>query len=224
MSVRRMIGAAAFAIATLAAVPRADAAFTFTVVEQGSDVVFTGSGTLNLGGLSFFGTVTGNRGLGSSFLLSVSSPVDAYTGITGPATFKTVSNFVPTASSGDPVGIQPSFSALFVPVGYASGTPLSASMTFADHDYTTLGLTPGTFTWTWGSGAAADSFTIQITAPTDPEPVPEPASAVLFGAGPARPRGCGGAPPAASDQAVAVGAPHRQDVAVALEGDATDVE
>ena len=68
---------------------------------------------------------------------------------------------------------------LLVPLGYVSGTPLSATDTYANQTFSSLGLTPGTYTTTWGTGAHADFLTVQV----GPAAVPEPSALVTAGLG-----------------------------------------
>ena len=116
-------------------------------------------------------------------LLGSNSPVPvgdylSGSGFSGPSSFGTGSVFTRASSGvGDYVGINPVFTALFVPFGYTSGDPLSGSTTFSGHSFSSLGLTPGVYEWTWGTGATADSFTVNIGA------VPVPAAVWLFGSG-----------------------------------------
>jgi hypothetical protein len=51
---------------------------------------------------------------------------------------------------------------LIVPVGYTTGTAISSTQTFSGATFSSLGLTPGTYTYTWGSGANADSINVVI--------------------------------------------------------------
>jgi hypothetical protein len=57
-----------------------------------------------------------------------------------------------------------------------SGDSLFGEVTFANSDFTSLGLTLGTYVWSWGAGAHADTFTVQIG-------VPEPSTWALLLAG-----------------------------------------
>ena len=90
----------------------------------------------------------------------------------------TPSNFGPgaggggaTSSSGDIFGViwagAPPYT-LVVPVGYTTGTAISSTQTFVSQTFSSLGLTPGTYSYTWGSGANADSINVVVggVAPT----------------------------------------------------------
>jgi hypothetical protein len=69
---------------------------------------------------------------------------------------------------------------IFVPQGYASGSPLSDSATYNNQTFASLGVTPGTYEWTWGTGPN-QNFTLEIGAVS---PVPEPPiGPVLLAAG-----------------------------------------
>ena len=109
-----------------------------------------------------------------------------YNGISGPLSFGPGHMLggidEATSGTGGFVGIGgiPGYpSALFVPENYVSGSLLIDSDTWSGQSFSSLGLTPGTYTWTWGSGADADSFTMNIGV----APVPEPASLVMLGVG-----------------------------------------
>jgi hypothetical protein len=151
--------------------PPAEAAYVVDLTQVGANVVATGSGALDLSGLTpdglfFVGPVlepsAGIIGTGVSNLANVLS------GVTGPANFGSGGIAAPSSGSGDNVGIpDPSF--LFVPDTYISDGPLSDTSIYNNQTFTSLGVTPGTYVWTWGTGAHADSFTLQI-GPTVPEP------------------------------------------------------
>jgi VPDSG-CTERM motif len=144
-------------------------AYTVTLQQVGSNVVATGSGAINLTGLSFpipsltlaevnagdGVIITGPHGFG---------PVDQYTGFMGPPSFGSGGPFAPNTGSGDFVGISGGtmFTFLLVPQGYASGAGLSDSMTFNNATFASLGVTPGTYVWTWGTGLENQNFTLQI--------------------------------------------------------------
>lgn len=171
---------ATFSLLSLLAAP-ARAAVVITLQEQGSDVVATASGTLNVADLSLtdFGNFStgfinpdgGNIVLGS--VGGVFSPYHGYTSITGPSSYGGGSLFkTPTSFSGDYVGVALG-SQLRVPENYTSGTTISSTATWANTDFATLGVTPGDYVWSWGSGANADTLTLNASA------VPEPSTWAL---------------------------------------------
>jgi hypothetical protein len=178
---------ALMASVSVAVAPRAQAAFIATIEQVGANVVVTGSGTIDLAGLSFGHTgnfVSGMVPLGA--VLGIGSPsgdpADIYAGFSGPGAFGTGAGIVPSdTGSGDKVAIEDGNSELVVPQGYVSGSALSDISTYDSATLASLGATPGTYTWTWGTGLDADSFTIQVgPAPTG---APEPASLALLGTG-----------------------------------------
>ena len=139
----------------------ARANFVATIDQVGPNVVVTGSGTIDLTGLSFLfgGTATPSISPNTGSLsVGPSASADAYSAISGPASFGTGAFTSADGGSGDVVGVQGLL--LLVPQGYVSGNPLSGSATYDNATFASLGITPGTYTWTWGTGV--DSFTLQI--------------------------------------------------------------
>jgi hypothetical protein len=159
----------------------AEAAFTFTFLEQGADVVATGSGTIDLAG--FTKPPSGPMGLDDSgvraqtALTGIAGTVRVYAGIAGPSSFGSGGPKIASKGGGDAVAVNGADGFLGVPLAYVSGNALSNSMEFAGETFASIGLTPGTYTWTWGAGINADSLTVQIG------PVPEPASVLVVGVG-----------------------------------------
>jgi hypothetical protein len=139
----------------------ARANFIATIDQVGPNVVVTGSGTIDLTGLSFLfgGTATPSISPNTGSLsVGPSASVDAYSAISGPASFGTGGFTFANGGSGDVVGLQGLL--LLVPQGYFSGNPLSGTATYDNATFASLGITPGTYTWTWGTGV--DSFMLQI--------------------------------------------------------------
>jgi len=143
----------------------AQAGYTVTLQQVGPNVVATGSGAINLTGLTFSQSATGaNPGLrpsgaGYSAFISTgpaSSSVDYYYSPTGPTSFGS-SSFLTSASSGSGymVGIFTSVlgNILIVPRGYVSGTALPGMAIYIGKTFAILGVTPGTYVWRWGIGA-----------------------------------------------------------------------
>lgn len=184
---KRVRGAAAFSVAMLIGcgliVPLAQADYIVTVVQQGNNVIATGSGTLDLAGLELNPSCSlgcfSNAGLNPMVGAIVTGPVNQvptrfYLGFTGPASFGSGDSTLPSSGSGDSVGIDGTFDILSVPLNYVSGSALSDNWSYDDTTFASLGVTPGTYVWTWGSGATADSFTLNIVL------VPEPSSLALL--------------------------------------------
>jgi hypothetical protein len=143
--------------------------FTITMGQVGSNVVATGSGAINLTGLTFaFESLNATNGLFASEGSIAVGPsgfndVDVYTGFTGPTSFGPgMTNFDSVPGSGDFVGISGFLGLLVVPHNYSSNTNLAGSLTFTNETFQSLGVTPGTYTWTWGSGLPNQSFTLII--------------------------------------------------------------
>ncbi|MGH9622633.1 MAG: hypothetical protein ACRD45_23370 [Bryobacteraceae bacterium] len=146
-----------------------------TLEQSGTNVVATGSGTVDLAGLTLRGNSNGPPfvyPLSAALVEGNGGAYDVYTAISEPATF---GPGVPTAASngtGDPLAVDGSFSQIAVPQGYLSGTPLSSTATFDSTTLAALGVTPGVYTYTWGSGTDADSLTLYAGVPAVPEPAP----------------------------------------------------
>jgi hypothetical protein len=130
--VQRVGGLAALGMVMLAgcglSAPSAQAGYVLTLTQQGSNVIASGSGALDLTGLSLNSAGdTVQAGMNPAFALINTGPtsattVDLYNGITGPTSFG--SGFFTPASngSGDAVAIQGFDDILIVPGGYVSGS------------------------------------------------------------------------------------------------------
>jgi hypothetical protein len=145
----------------------AQAGYIVTLTEQGTDVVATGSGPIDLSGLSSVGlsALGGIQPNIARIVVAQTLPgagvhAQGFTGFSGPTSFGENGNFIPLSSfSGDDrVGISgagffplpglfvPPF--LEVPFGYISDSPLSNTSTYANQTFATLGVTPGVYEWT----------------------------------------------------------------------------
>jgi len=162
----------------------AAAVFTVNIAQQPGNVVATGSGTIDLTGLT---DCCGsnpppdiNAQLGRIALGAIGPVGEAWAGgsFHGPSNFGGGGLFLATSGTGDHVEMAGSNSFLAVPTNYVSRAALSDSATWNNATISSLGLTPGTYTWAWGSGDHADRFVIDIQAPAPA--VPEPASLVLL--------------------------------------------
>ena len=157
----------------------AKAGYIVDLTQQGSNVVASGSGAIDLTGLSFELSFSNVAFIHPSTALIYTGPafpdflaVDEYTGIAGPTSFGSGDTSFPSSGSGDLVGIEIGASnvdALFVPTGYVSGDPLSDTTTYTGKTFSTLGVTPGVYKWTWGTGIN-QNFTLDIGTAAVPEP------------------------------------------------------
>jgi hypothetical protein len=184
--VTRIVGGTAIGAAMLMALsaPSAQAAFTLDLTQQGSNVVASGSGTIDTTGLSM--NCNGCDSYGSYLIpdtataefVNGSGVVDGYHGATGPTSFGSGNlETVATSYSGDivgvllpVVGVPPVLGEIEVPHGYVSGAQLSDTATYDNATFASLGVTPGTYVWSWGSGAGDDTLTLQIGPAAVPEP------------------------------------------------------
>ena len=157
-----------------------DASIIITAVQQGNDVVFTGSGSINLTGLTF--SYKDSEEYPTSAYLQADIPgvilgsgiADHYGYISdGPNNFGPgAGGTVPaSAYSGNPFGFD--YGSLVVPSGYTSGSPLSGTATFGNKTFADIGITPGTYTWT----VPNDSITLNIN---NANAVPEPSTYALL--------------------------------------------
>lgn len=166
--------------------PKAKAAYIAYLYQDGTNVVATGSGSLDTFSLIFESIAGPGAGIipgaGEGYLgfNTSSNNVDVYTGLSGPTSFGGGGSTVASATTGGAVAFQGTGGLLGVPIGYVSGTSLGTSTdTFDSTTLAGLGATDGTYAWTWGSGASADSLTLIVGT----APAPEPASLALLATG-----------------------------------------
>jgi hypothetical protein len=178
--VKRIVGATVLGAALLTSpiLSSAQAGYVATLHQVGADVVATGSGPIDLTGLTpglTFNDSPVIDAFAGEIKVGAIQPIRQYHGITGPTNFGSGGGLQANSGSGDLVGIAESVGLLFVSRDYVSGDPLSGHATWLNQTFTSLGVTPGTYEWTWGTGPD-QNFTLVI-----PAAVPEPASAMLLG-------------------------------------------
>jgi hypothetical protein len=168
------------ALMLLAAEIARASSFTVTLEQEGNNVVATGSGTVDLTGLSLGGPLFNNDGFmhPNDGVLDIggASTEDYYISISGPVRFGSGGSTDASTYTGDPVGITAVNSWITLPTNYVSDTPLSGSATWDNATLASLEVTPGTYTWTWDNGA--NSYVLDIESPAT---VPEPSSLLLVG-------------------------------------------
>lgn len=176
-------------IAAVAGLPMASpamAAYTVTFEQVGNNLVATGSGSLNLGSLTFQGTFDGGGFArpDEGTLVVGSGTFDVYvnSNSSGNFSFGTGSGGNGFASTGQAFGIfpvQPCFDFfrpcnynVIVPQGYVSGTVAGVSTTtWLNTSFASFGLTPGDSVYAFGQGATSDTFTVRVGSA-----VPEPST------------------------------------------------
>jgi hypothetical protein len=162
----------------LSASPAQATPYVVTLDQVGSNVVETGSGAIDLHGLTFLVTnpvmptydiitpLAASLGIGPTGMPNQ----DLYSGISGPTNFGTGGQTNVSSGTGDPVALFGSTHFLAVPEHYASDTTLMDTATFTGKTFASLGVTPGTYEWTWGTGAD-QNFTLQIGPAAVPAPL-----------------------------------------------------
>ncbi len=191
-TIRRIRGLAAHGVAILIGVglsaAPAQASYIVTLVQEGGNVVVTGSGSIDLAALtascptSCFTNAGLNPIFGAISTGASTSPFDSvpslfYAGFTGPTSFGGGGAIFPNVGSGDTVAIDGTHDILSVPLDYVSGSAFLDSSTYFGETFSSLGVTRGFYVWKWGSGPTADSFTLDIGS------VPEPSSLLLSALG-----------------------------------------
>ncbi|HEV2100275.1 MAG TPA: hypothetical protein VGR45_15310 [Stellaceae bacterium] len=184
--VKRIGGVLAIAAATMFGgglpAPPAQAAYTVTLQQQGSDVVATGAGTLDTTDLGE-GVITTDQArmnpMSGSILTGPATTTNlaALGEINGPTSFGSGTSKNADSGSGDLVGVLAG-AGLVTPQDYLSGSALSNTATWVNQTFISLGVTPGSYTWIWGSGPHADFFALDIIEGTTV--VPEPSSILVL--------------------------------------------
>lgn len=188
-------GLLAFVAALLMAPAVANATpFVVKLMQQGSNVIATGSGAFDLTSLAYrgsgvgtvFETINPSKAFFNLGQPNTSETLDQYSGlITGPTNYGSGSSYwVASVGNGSTVvfdggGDTLSVSKLYLPPGYRSGDSLSNTTTWDNASFASLGLTPGRYVWIWGTGAE-QRFTLVIGGAVT---VPEPATLGMYGFG-----------------------------------------
>ncbi len=151
--------------ATLAFVHQASADVTINVIENGGNVEATLSGSLNTDALGSLGGTSGGFNGYQAFQgnIAMNSATSEWFNIDvnwtpfGPGTF---GNW--DTSSGDPFHMF-SNPALGIPIGYVTGTPLSANAAKLGSSFAALGFDVGSYvTILTGPGGRTDTVTVNI--------------------------------------------------------------
>ena len=155
--------------------------YTINIYESGSNVVWLGSGTLNINDLTYSGSQLVGPGFGVSNALFGIGPSNVTADLYSGTTLSKPSNLGPGGGGGPYIDAIGNYFGIFnigqelcvvVPSGYTSGTYISQSTTYTGQTLSTLGLTVGTYTYTWGTGG--NSQTVNVLVGTSPGPTPTP--------------------------------------------------
>lgn len=164
-------------IASLLSSTPTNAAYFIQASQVDGNVVFTGSGSLNLAALTPWSTIAPNVSFvaptSAIAVIGTPEPTQLFSGTTGPSTFGTgVFVFAsPTSATGSQVGVAGTN--VRTPLGYVSGSSLGTSTSvYENSTFATLELATGNYVWSWGQGATFDTLTLQIgdVAGAVPEP------------------------------------------------------
>ena len=148
------------------------------ITQQGSNVVATGTGTVDTSDLTPVATGAGTASVfGNSGTVVINSGnFVAYT-VSGPTSFGSVGGADASSSSGSVFGLFGFFQQMILPTGYVSGSFISGTDQFDNTTIAGLDLTPGTYTYDFGTGPDADSVVVNIGSIS---PVPEPSTWALM--------------------------------------------
>jgi PEP-CTERM motif len=156
----------------------AQAGYVVDLTQQGPNVVASGSGAIDLSGLTFATAISLDPLLipGGIIVTGAAARGDVFQIPTGLPVFGSGGFISADSATGDLVGIDSflvgegaPFPGLVVPDGYHSDGPLSDTATYLNQTFKSLGVTPGTFETKWGTGAN-QNFTLVIGAAAVPEP------------------------------------------------------
>jgi hypothetical protein len=156
----------------------ANAAVVINAVESGSDVIFSYTGQLDLSSLnSAAGLSWGYVGVKPDIgqFQQGAGSVDAYTGLYFFLPFGVGGETLTTnQTGGNKFGLMRvgSSDTLIVTAGYQSGQILSGDLTFANKDFSTLGVEPATYYISWSNNGFSDSITMNIGSVPVPAPLP----------------------------------------------------
>ncbi len=176
--ISKLLATVAVALGALLSSTQSFAVYTVNIQQVGSDVVATGGGSINLTALH----LAGLNGAAATLMWPSSGDLrlgtgnfNVYNNFVGPANFGTGGITFADSNTGVVVSVY-NTTEIHVPTAYVSGANLGTSTaTWNGATYTSLGITPGTYTWSWGAaGPNADSFIVNIVAPppTTTTPVP----------------------------------------------------
>lgn len=162
----------------------ANAAVDISILEVGSNVVATSTGSLNLTGLILQGGYINPQALqgNTAFVATgMDGTLNGYSGFTGPASFGSGGIAFGTGTGSTIFGINGGSFAptvlVFVTPTYISGSAIASTLSLANSTFASLGLTPGTYRY------VSANDTVTVTIGSGVAAVPEPASWAMMIAG-----------------------------------------
>ncbi len=181
------------AMAALLAAAPAMADVVINVQQVGDDLHLSLGGSLNTAGLvqtAQFVLPAAGIDPGAAFVRLGEGSYDRFSGLSGPIFFGNFAFSAVWPTSGTPFGVFGNQGFLYLPTGYVSGAPLSATGIIAQASLNGILASAGTYVYTLPAGNA-DRITVQIGGTPLPFPgaggtpgaVPEPASWALLLAG-----------------------------------------
>jgi hypothetical protein len=155
----------------------ASAVVMVDIVEDGTDVVATFDGTIDLTGLDFAGNSVIPSGMvnpSRPLFYSMTNGWYAYDFAATMTAFGSGGRTIATSQTGQSFGLEDRY--VYVPIGYTSGDSINGSMTFESASFASLGMTEGSYTTVFPNGEEV-ILTVGATV------VPLPASLPLLVAG-----------------------------------------
>lgn len=154
-------------------------ALLFTIQESAGSVIISGSGTLDISGFTDFGSAgainPGASGQGFYIASAMGTPnVNSFRDnlmSLGPDNIGTGTTFTFANvydGDSDPFGYGINTNIVILPTGY-SGQSLNGVTTITGQTFSSIGLTPGTYTWTATNGDYIETIVLG-----EPEPTPTP--------------------------------------------------
>jgi len=175
---RRTLRLGLIAAALTIAAGACPAAAVFSFSEVGADVIGVLSGSLDTTGMNFLPSTVSGVGIRPSDATLFSGPggqgsLSWPDGLSPAPAFGVGASFISaTSSSGDIFVIFQDHLAL--PANYIAGTLLTGSLTFGNHSFASLGITPGAYVY----GLPNDTVTLRFGVAAA---VPEPATLGIAG-------------------------------------------
>ncbi len=167
-----MVATIAIVIACGLSAQLAQAGYIVTLQQIGLNVLATGSGPIDLTGLTGGSSVAFVPGItGSSASIrtgAFGANADSYTGFSGPTSFGSGFGTSASSGSGNIVGVAGQAGFILVPKGYVSDNALSDTSIYNNATLSSLGVTPGTYVWSWGTGPN-QKFTLDVRAAAVPD-------------------------------------------------------